>query len=54
MQEIYEKIEEADMILIGLGEEFDDVNFLKNIAHYQEGKDWLKENQMLWLLPAYD
>lgn len=53
-----EKIEsifaEADMILIGLGEDFNDIKRLQKDEPYQEGKKALLENDLQWLVPAWE
>lgn len=52
----YEKvlrlIQEADMILIGLGEEFDEKKVLKQDDFYNTCKDKLENRDKEWLLPA--
>jgi len=50
---IWQKIEEADMVLIGLGEEFDDRRTLNNIDGYEKRKGEVVESSSPWLLPAY-
>ena len=50
-QEILEQIEQADLVLIGLGEEFDAI---KKDGDYQSVKGRLEALEQLWLLPAYD
>ena len=51
MQDIYRKIEEADMVLIGLGEEFDGISALKSVPMYQEAREQM---ECKWMHPAYD
>lgn len=53
-EELSGKIKDADMILIGLGEEFDDIRFCKNNPGYQEGKKLLKASDQGFLLPVYN
>ncbi len=48
------QIEDADMILVGLGEEFNDIKRLKNMEGYVAGKERIERTEALWLLPAYD
>ncbi len=54
LEEIYEVIKDSDMVLVGLGEEFNDISSLKKIPDYMMGRQKLEENGLLWLLPAYD
>lgn len=53
-EEIIEKIQEADMILIGLGEEFDEKKFLKQIPEYEENLDKIKKLDKEFLIPLLD
>lgn len=53
-EEIKEIINDSDMILIGLGEEFNDISFLKKNTDYSEGRKCLEEHNLFWLLPAYE
>lgn len=53
-EEIKEIISDSDMILIGLGEEFNDISFLKKNTDYSEGRQLLEERGLYWLLPAYE
>ncbi len=52
--EILSKIKEADMVLVGLGEEFDDTRLCRKEAGYQEGRTILENLERSDLLPAYD
>lgn len=49
---ILQEIQEAEMILIGLGEEFDDVKALKQMPGYTETRQKIAEDGNQWLLPA--
>lgn len=51
---LLEVIQAADLILIGLGEDFNDVKRLQKDDNYQSGKRLLLENDMQWLLPAWE
>lgn len=51
-KEILEQIQEADMLLIGIGEEFDNIKSLRNIEGYNECRTKLEETNKEWLLPA--
>ncbi|MBO4981915.1 MAG: hypothetical protein J6C84_08490 [Lachnospiraceae bacterium] len=52
-EDLLEKIQAADMILIGLGEEFDELHLCKKEAGYQEGKKILEDADKSFLLPVY-
>ena len=54
LEEIYEVIKDADMVLVGLGEEINDISSLKNISGFVDGRQKIEEMGLLWLLPAYD
>ncbi len=51
--DVLQKIAEAEMVLIGVGEEFDDVRNLKKESTYETGKENLFRSGLGWLLPAY-
>ncbi len=51
VQEIKTKIEEADLVLIGIGEEFECRNFLKQNEKYEKVKDELERLGKTDLLP---
>lgn len=53
MCNIWQKIKEADMVLIGLGEEFDDRRTLNSVDSYEKRKGEIIESSSPWLLPAY-
>lgn len=48
-----EKISEAEMVLVGLGEEFDD-NVLRKCPEYADGVKKLKEMELDTLIPAWE
>ncbi len=52
--EIVKKINEAEMVLVGLGEEFNDSKRLKECSEYLRGRDLLQEAGYNWLLPAWN
>lgn len=54
LTEVKELIKDSDMVLVGLGEEFNDISTLKKYTNYEQGKRWMEENGLLWLLPAYE
>lgn len=51
--DVLEQIRQADMVLVGLGEEFDDVKRLRDDAAYQSGRQMLLETGYEWLIPAW-
>lgn len=54
LEEIYEAIMDSDMVLVGLGEEFNDISSLKCTAGFGDGRQKVEKMGLLWLLPAYD
>ncbi len=56
MQEenVLEKIDKAEMVLVGLGEEFDGRRFCKSCPGYDRGRDMLQNSDYSYLLPVYD
>lgn len=53
-QELLEQIEQADMVLVGLGEEFDGKKELLKNSHYVIGCERIKEAEMHSFLPAWN
>lgn len=51
---IRKKIEEADMVLVGLGEEFQCPADIRRLPEYEKGREALQEAGKFWLLPAWD
>jgi len=51
---IREKIEEAEMVLVGLGEEFQCPSDVRRLPEYEKGKEVLQAAGIFWLLPAWD
>ncbi|MCI9220924.1 MAG: hypothetical protein HFH94_14495 [Lachnospiraceae bacterium] len=51
--EILEKLRQADMVLAGLGEEFDGGSFLRRDEKYVSGCEGLKSAGCHWLMPAW-
>ncbi len=47
-------IEEAEMVLVGLGEEFQCPAAVRLLPEYARGKEAIQEAGFLWLLPAWD
>lgn len=52
--DVREALDHAEMILVGLGEEFDDVRQIQNCGEYVRGVSWLKEKKLHFLLPAWN
>ena len=52
-EEILQIIQNADMVLVGIGEEFEDSRVLKKYPGYQETCEKLQEENRAWMLPAY-
>ncbi len=50
-KEILQKIEEAEYVLIGLGQEFDMENLLEANPEYGKVREQLQKNNAVWLLP---
>ena len=46
LEEIHKIIQDAEMVLVGLGEEFNDIASLKESTNYAEGKKVLEENSL--------
>ena len=53
-QKILEAIAQSDMVLVGLGEEFDNGKKLKQSGEYRKGCEYLKEEKLHWLIPAWN
>ncbi len=53
MVQVKEAIREADMVLVGLGEEFDDIRSFRGDAGYRAGKVLLADSEKYFLLPAW-
>ena len=51
---VCEKINEAEMVLVSLGEEFDTIKALKESSAYVELNEKINEAGMSWLIPACD
>ena len=50
-KEILQKIEAAEYVLVGLGQEFDMENLLEANPEYGKVREQLQKNNALWLLP---
>ncbi len=53
VNEIIENIKDADMVLIGLGEEFDVLGNIQNVDGYEQGRSLLAESEECALIPAW-
>lgn len=53
-EEILAEINAADMVLVGLGEDFDDNKRLQECREYKDGRKLLQEAECHWLLPAWN
>lgn len=53
-EEILTAIKEADLVLVGLGEEFDETGVAAQDDCYASGKAHLAAEDRLWMLPSYD
>ena len=52
--DIREKIERAEMVLVGLGEEFQCPVCVRKLPEYERGREILTASESSWLLPAWD
>lgn len=53
-EEILAEIKGADMVLVGLGEDFDDISRLQSWPEYVRGKRILQEAAQQWMIPAWN
>lgn len=53
-EEILEMLEQSDMVLVGLGEDFDGTGFLRQDERYLSGRARIEENGFHWLMPAWN
>ena len=53
-EDILDEIKSADMVLVGLGEEFDAGKKLNSSEEFLQGRERLKEEGYHWLQPAWD
>lgn len=51
VQEVRRYIEEADQVLIGIGERFDDKELLEQNKEYHKVSSQIRENQVEWVMP---
>lgn len=54
LEQLLVEIENADMILVGLGKEFEQTEAFKDDVIYQTVKENLQKKGLLWVLPAID
>lgn len=48
---ILDELQDAEMLLVGIGEEFDEKKFLLEQERYLQIEEELDQNKMLWMLP---
>lgn len=53
VQELIDDIKSADMVLVGLGEEFDDLRSIRDAEVYAAGKELLADSEQSFLIPAW-
>lgn len=53
LDDIRGKIASAEMILVGLGEEFDHLANVRKTDEYEKGSEILQQAEMKWLLPIW-
>lgn len=51
--DVTQALAEAEMILVGLGEEFNGARYLQQDLSYLRGRAWLEEEGRDWLIPAW-
>ncbi|MGN0424335.1 MAG: hypothetical protein ACI4FY_03380 [Acetatifactor sp.] len=54
METLQAAMDDAEMILVGLGEEWDEKRVLKDCAAFRVGQQCLEENELTWLIPAWN
>lgn len=54
MEDVLQLIQDAEMILIGIGEEFDDRKMLRKYEGYTAVRQLLDGSEVEWLIPAFD
>ena len=52
-EELREQLDKAELVLVGLGEEFDAACRLQSVQEFQRGREFLQGKGALWLLPAW-
>lgn len=53
IQKVLDDIQDADMVLVGLGEEFDDVRSVRAAEGYERGRELLEKSDQSFLIPAW-
>lgn len=53
VEEFRERLDQAEFLLVGLGEEFDAACELKDVQEFQRGRGLLQNGGVHWLLPAW-
>ena len=52
-KDVRDLLEEAELVLVGLGEDFDDVRTLNKSDEYKKGRTLLEEANLHWLIPVW-
>jgi len=52
-KDVRDLLKEAELVLVGLGEDFDDVRTLSKSPEYKKGRELLEEAGKYWLIPAW-
>lgn len=52
-EELREQLAQAELVLVGLGEEFDAACQLKGVEEFTKGRQLLQDRSMSWLVPAW-
>ena len=53
-KDFLDKVEQSEMVLVGLGEDFDGAKQLRQHADYRSGCERLKAEGLSWLIPAWN
>lgn len=52
-EELREQLAQAELVLVGLGEEFDAACQLKSVEEFTRGRQFLQDQSVSWLVPAW-
>lgn len=52
-EELREQLAQAELVLVGLGEEFDAACQLKGVEEFTKGRQLLQDKSVSWLVPAW-
>lgn len=53
VEELREQLAQAELVLVGLGEEFDAACQLKGVEEFTQGRQLLQDKSVSWLVPAW-